>query len=76
MFPYKGELSVGKMKFAAVGDNDLHLTGDLRDTVGGFINGGSGGMGSMAFMVFSPLEVPEPVVLNGQEEERHTYIKE
>lgn len=76
MFPYKGELSVGKMEFAAVGDNDLHLTGDLRDTMGGFINGGTGGMGSMAFMVFSPLEIPEPIVLSGQEEERRTYIKE
>lgn len=32
--PYKGELSVGKMEFAVAGDNDHHLTGDLRATVG------------------------------------------
>lgn len=34
------------------------------------------GMGSMAFMVFAPLEIPEPVVPSGQQEETHTHIKE
>ena len=41
LFPYKEELSVGKMEFTAAGDNDLHLAGDLRDAMGGrvwFIN--------------------------------------
>lgn len=52
MFPYKEELSVGKMKFAAAGDNDLHLFGDLRDSMEGSFMGVS--MGSMASMVFSP----------------------
>lgn len=50
MFPYKEELSVGKMEFAASGD-DLHLSGDLRATMEGFTDGG-GGIGSMAFVVF------------------------
>ena len=36
LFPYKEELSIGKMEFAAARDNDQHLTGDLRVTVGGF----------------------------------------
>lgn len=35
LFPYKEELSVGAMEFTAAGDNDLHLTGDLRDAMGG-----------------------------------------
>lgn len=30
----------------------------------------------MAFLVFSSPEIPEPVVVRGHEEERHTYIKE
>lgn len=81
MFPYKEELSVGKMKFAAAGfpplrrpqGYDLHLFGDLRDTMGGSYLGV--GMGSTAAMVFL-LGIPEPVVLSGQEEERLTHIKE
>lgn len=34
-FPYKEELSVGKMEFAAVRDDGRHLTGDVVDTMGG-----------------------------------------
>lgn len=34
LFPYK-ELSAGKMEFTAAEDTDLHLTGDLRDALGG-----------------------------------------
>lgn len=33
-------------------------------------------LGSVAFRAFSHLVIPEPMVLSGQEEERHTYIKE
>lgn len=46
-FPYKEELSVGKMKFAAAGDNDLHLFGDLRYSMGGLINGGGQGLNGL-----------------------------
>ena len=35
LFPYKEELSAGKMEFTAAEDTDLHLTGDLRDALGG-----------------------------------------
>lgn len=72
--PYKEELSVGKMEFAAAGDNDHYLTGDLRATVGGFMTGGTSGL--VAFMVLSPVKIPEPVAFSGQGEERHTYIRE
>lgn len=35
LFPYKEELSAGKMEFTAAEDTDLHLTGDLRDALRG-----------------------------------------
>ena len=35
LFPYKEELSAGKMEFTAAEDTDLHLTGDVRDALGG-----------------------------------------
>lgn len=43
-FPYKEELSVGRMEFAAAGDNDRHLTGDLMATTGGFMTRGDVGL--------------------------------
>lgn len=35
LFPYKEELSVEKMEFAAVKDHGHHFTGDVLDTMGG-----------------------------------------
>lgn len=74
LFPYKEELSFGKMQLAAVGDNDYHLPGDFRDTMEGLITREA--LGLVAFMVFCPFKIPEPMAFSGQEDERHTYIRE
>ena len=62
------------MQLAAVGDKDHHLPGDFRDTMEGLITREA--LGLVAFMVFCPFKIPEPMAFSGHEDERHTYIRE